>query len=377
MPDERPSAPIPAALSLVLLLGVLAGIVAVALAHPSDAGDVEGTGERGNVQATLAKDPLTGRRLGADGIPLEPTSGPGSPDAPIRLRFVPSGDAGQAMVAIDGMLDFLRKRTGYVVEGAILRHYGLVVQEIVYGQCDVAFLTAASYARAWYQTENNTRENDEVDAILSAVRQGHPDYPGGDLAYRGALLVLKDSPLQTIADLKDGFTAAMGNPTSGASSILPNALFNEMGIVPKVLRVEGYPIIVSSVIQGTADVGCIWWSPPNPDNPENDARIMAKGQIPDVFERTRILGYTSWIPNEPVVVRRALPAEVKRVLARAISLFVATKARTEEGRRELESVGSVVGYIPATNDDYAILFETIERAFARDPEGLIDFQGKR
>lgn len=356
----------------LLLLLIVGAALAVALGH-EQAPEKAGTRVVGRTQPTVVRDVLTGRLTRADGTPLAPTSGWGRPDQPLRLRFVPSGDKEQAGATIDGMLAFLRARTGYAIEGAILRSYGLVVQEIVQGQCEVAFLTAASYARARYATWNNDDPEDDVLAVLSAVRDGHPDYPGSDLAYRGAILVPVDSPLQQVADLTPQHVVAMGNRTSGASSILPTALFNQLGLAPRIHRLEGYPIIVTAVLQGSVDAGCIWWSVPSADRPQNDGRRTVLESQPDVFERTRILGYTSWIPNEPVVVRKAIEPEVRHVLARAIALYVAALASTPAGRRQLESIGSVIGYLPATDADFAPLMEVIERAFAGDPEGRRDF----
>lgn len=375
MSDPKSSAPVPAAVSLLGLLGLVLLVFAFALAN-----EVEGVVDDAPptaVIATLVKDPLTGRLLGSDGKPMTPESGWGSEDMPIRLRFVPSGDAGKASTAIEGLLSWLRDRTGFHLKGATSTSYGLVVEEITVGRCEIAFLTAASYARARLSTQNNDIEGDEVEAVLSAVRQGGAEYPGSDLAYRGAILVPKDSPLKSLDDITAETTIAMGNRTSGAGSILPSALLNSRGVRPKILRVANYGIIISSVVQGSADAGCIFWSPPNADNPQNDARILVTGSYPDIFKTTRILGFTPWIPNEPVVVRASLPEDLKRVMARAISLYVNTMARTEAGRRELEAVGSVVGFIPATDRDYDILMETIQQAFANDPEGWKDFQGKR
>ena len=96
-----------------------------------------------------------------------------------------------------------------------------------------------------------------------------------------------------------------------------------------------------------------------------------------MFEKTRILGFTGWIPNEPVVVRSALPAEVKNTLRRAIALYVANKTSTKEGRKELQALGSVRGYIPASGADYAPLHEAIQNAFLNDPEGRRDFMSSR
>lgn len=358
------------ALWLLLPLGAAVGIGVAAWARPPGA---TGSSRQTPGAATVLRDVLTGRLLREDGVPLAPDAGWGSARQPLRLRFVPSGDNVNSGAAVDDLLAFLRQRTGYAIQGTILRSYGLVVQEIVEGQCEVAFLTSASYARAWYATSKTPSAEDDVTAILSVVRQGSSAYVGSDLSYRGAFLVRRDSPLTDVRQIGPTATVAMGNRTSGASSMLPTATLNGLGLAPRIQRFEGYPIIINAVLEGAVDVGCLWWMPPNADNPENDARILVKGTHPDVFERTRILGYTAWIPNEPVVARKAVPPDVRHVLARALSLYVNLHALTEPGRRELESIGSLVGLIPADDGDFAALFETIDRAFESDPEGRADF----
>lgn len=352
------------------LAAAAGGLVAWALAHPTRPPAEQ---RHASTAPTLARDVLTGRLLREDGTPLPPTSGPGSAEQPLRLRFVPSGDNLNSGGAVEGMLQFLRQRTGYAVEAKILRSYGLVVTEIVHGMCDVAFLTSVSYARAWYATNADDQRDDDITVLLSVVRQGNPEFPGSDLSYRGAIFVRRDSPLTDVRQLTPAHTIAMGNRTSGASSMLPTAYLSTLNVRPRVQRFEGYPIIINAVLEGTVDAGCLWWMPPNPDNPENDARILMKSTIPDVFERSRILAHTPWIPNEPVVARAALPAEVRHTMARALSLYVSLRSLTEAGRRELESIGSVVGLIPADDGDFRALFETVERAFAEDPEGRADF----
>ena len=368
-------APLPYGGSVVVMLLVVAAAVAWAWADTrAPSNDAPRTMVK--AEKTLVRDVLTGRLTMSDGTPEPPAEGPGSPGKPLRLRFVPSSDAAQGEAAIKPLIAFLKERTGYAIEGAILRSYGLVVQAIIEGQCDVAFLTAASYARAHNLANKNGKESDDIEPILAAVRQGNPKYPGSDLAYRAAILVRADSDLKDLADLQ-GRTVAMGGPTSGASSILPSALFNEMGIAPRIQRYEGYPVIIQAVLQGATDAGCIFWSPPGPDGKPRDARILLDSTDPKVWEKTRILGYTGWIPNEPVVVRAAIPDEVKDVLRRAIALYVITKSSTEAGRKELQALGSVRGYIPATGEDYKPLHEAIERAFLNDPEGRRDFMSSR
>ncbi|MFV1958637.1 MAG: PhnD/SsuA/transferrin family substrate-binding protein, partial [Planctomycetota bacterium] len=287
-------------------------------------------------------------------------------------------DQAQKAPTVEHLLRFLRDRTGYRIEGRTLRSYGLVVEEIASGQCEVAFLTAASYARARYATEGNDDPDDDIEAFLQVVRRGSPDVPGSDLAYRAAIIVRADSPIRSLEDLGPKTVVALGPRTSGAGSILPTALFQRMGLAPRIQRYEGsYPFIVSSVPQGAADAGSIWWSPPNEELPHNDARITIAEAHPDVFERTRIIGYTAWLPNEPVVIRKVVPEAVKRTLARALCLYISLLTLTPEGRKELTSVGSAVGLIPASNDDFLPLMEVIEQAFADDPEGRRDFMAGR
>jgi phosphonate transport system substrate-binding protein len=374
-PDAVPSAPprpgpLPAALSLLVLVGAAAGTATWALGK--ERADTERT-EHAGLAATLGRDMLTGRLLDADGWPVSPESGWGSAERMLQLRFVPSGDQSRSGAAVDGLVAFLERRTGYAVNGKILPSYGLVVEELVQGRCDVAFLTTASYARAHWATSGNDDPEDDVTAFLSVVRHGSPDFPGSDLAYRGAIVVRADSDLTDIRQLTPDRTIAMGNVTSTTSSLMPTAMLRSLGLAPRVHRVEGYPMILNSLLAGRVDAGCIWWTPPNPDNPQHDARILVKATHPDVFDTTRILAFTPWVPNEPVVARRAMPEEVRHVLARALCLYVGTLARTETGRRELESIGSLTGLIPARDQDFVPLLETIENALAGDPAARADF----
>jgi len=318
------------------------------------------------------RDVLTGRILTAEGRPQSPASGWGSQDQPIRIRVVPSNDHATVVAALDDLLAFLHARTGYRFQGATLRSYGLVVEELVQGHADVAFLTAASYARARFASANDTPD-DDVEAILTAVKAADPAWPGSDLAYRGAIIVRTDSTLHTLDDLDETRTVAMGHRTSGASSILPSALLQQRGLSPRIQRFDGYPVIVSAVLQGAVDAGCIWWSPPTADFPRYDGRMTVVQSNPDVFDQTRIIAFTQWLPNEPVAVRAALPVALKAELARAVVLYAADKAATPQGRAELMRQFGVVGYIPATDDDYRPLMEIIDAAFAGDAEGRHDF----
>jgi phosphonate transport system substrate-binding protein len=363
---------VPAPVSLLLLVGAA---VAWAWFAVSEERGATAEGPRRTLAAALGRDVLTGRPTGPDGVPVTPDEGWGSPQQPIRLRFVPSGDQTNSPAALERLLEFLRRRTGYVVDGAILKSYGHVVEEIRAGLCEVAFLTSASYAHAHHLTARNDDPDDDLVTFLQVVRQGDPAIPGSDLMYRGAIVVRADSDLTDIRRLDAGRTIAMGNRTSSASSVLPTAYLNSLGLKPRIQRYGGYPFILTAVLDGAVDAGCVWWMTPNEDNPENDARILMKASHPDVFTRTRILAYTSWIPNEPVVARKALPEDVRHVLGRALSLYVNRRAMTAEGRRELESIGSVLGFIPARDADFAEILSTVERAFADDPEGWADFTG--
>lgn len=362
----------PAAVSIALLLLATAATAAYGWGRPRGAADARATSD---LAASLAFDVLTGRRLGADGFPLPPTAGWGSAEQPIHVRLVPSGDQRHSTEALANLVQFLRQRTGYAIDGKILLSYGHVVEEIRAGLCEVAFLTSASYAHAWHLTMANDRPEDDLVTLLQVVRQGDPAIPGSDLMYRGAIVVRRDSDLTDLRQLGAGRSIAMGNRASGASSVLPSATLNALRLTPRIQRYGGYPILINALLDGAVDAACVWWMTPNEDNPQNDARILVKEMHPDVFETTRILAYTGWIPNEPVVARKALPEAVRHVLARALTLYVGRRAMTREGRLELESIGSVMGFVPARDEDVVGILETVRLAFENDPEGWADFTG--
>ena len=372
-------APLPAVASRLLLVALIASAVLLALRHESDA-VAQHRAAQGEAleQDNLIAAVLTNRPIGPEGRPTAPASGPGSQETPLQLRFVPSGDKAQSSVAIDAMLDWLERYTGYHIHGAVLNSYGLVISELQLGRADVAFLTAASYARAYYMTENNDLPGDDIEALLMVFREGSPEFEQSSLAYRAAMIVRTDSPLQSVDDLSAASTVGFGGKTSGAGSLLPGAMLTRRfgpENRPQIQRFTGgYKQIIAAVMQGKVDAGSIWWSPPTADFPNNDARTQSETEYPEVFGQTRIIGFTSWMPNEPVVVRAALPDEVKRTLQAALPLYVALKRRTPEGRKELLAIGSMEAYIPVTNESYRPLFQTIEGAFAGDPEGLRDFQ---
>lgn len=349
--------------------------MAYALAHEQEAAVAQRTtGER---VTTVVRDPLTGRLLQDTGGPVRPERGPGSAEQPLRMVFVPANKGEEAESSVESAVQWLRRRTGYAIEGNVLLSYALVVESLASGSADVGFLTATSYARLRYMTDDNGDDDDDIDVILTAVREGNPAYPSSDLAYRAAILVRADSPLQKLEDLTEDHTVALGGPTSGAASLLPTALFNRLGLRPGLQRIEGaYQTRIGAVIQGRVDATSIWWSAPNAKRPRNDARTQAVA-YENVFEETRIIGYTGWIPNEPVVVRRALPEAIKRDLQRALSLYVVERSLTEAGRKELLSIGSLVGYIPASNDTYEGLMEVVRVSLATDDELRADFQRKR
>lgn len=219
-PTARAKAPWPTAVSLAFLGALVVATAAFALHRPPRRAAVEAPA-KGAAPVTLVRDVLTGRLLDAEGRPRPPTTGWGSPEMPIRLRFVPSTDQAQSGPSVERLVTFVRDRTGYRVEGAILRSYGLVIEEIASGQSEVAFLTATSYARAWNATANNSDPDDDIRAFLQVVRRGSPRYPGSDLSYRAALFVRDDSPIQDLEDITDDTVVALGGKTSGAGSLLP------------------------------------------------------------------------------------------------------------------------------------------------------------
>lgn len=254
----------------------------------------------------------------------------GSAARPISMVFVPAVNAEQLAVSADQLASLLEKETGYKVKGSVGTSYAAVVEAMGAGHVDVGWLNPFSYVLA--------HDKYGVEPLLITTRRGMRSYDG-------VIITRTDSGINSLKDLK-GKTFAYVDPLSTSGAIYPQLAMMAAGIDPKkdlgqTIFAGGHDKVVIAVYQKQADAGAIY------GGGGSDARARVEGTIPDVMQKTKVIGHTDPIPNDNVSVRKDLPADVKEKLKAALLKI----SKTDQGRRLLENY-DIDGLEPVTDSDY-------------------------
>ncbi len=258
----------------------------------------------------------------------------GSYSNPIRFYFTPSVDANTISSNAKVLTDYLHEETGYYFITAVPASYIAVVEAFGTDKVDVAAINTFSYlmAHAKYGAE----------AKLRVVRQGQTSYCGEIIARVG-------SGINSLENL-NGKSFAYVDPSSTSGYILPRAVFDSLGIkLGSTVFAMQHPNVVTMVYQHQVDAGACYYAPPDPKTGAiMDARARVLKQFPDVAKRIKIVGFTQYIPNDPIVFRKDLSEKMKRVITEALLKFV----RTPEGKKAWEDIYDVTGLVPTNDGDY-------------------------
>lgn len=267
----------------------------------------------------------------------------GSYSNPIRFYFTPSVDANTISFNAKVLTDYLHNKTGYYFTTAVPASYIAVVEAFGTDKVDVAAINTFSYlmANAKYGAE----------ARLRVVR-------AGQTSYCGQIITRTDTGIDSLSDLA-GKSFAFVDPSSTSGYILPKALFENMGIkIGQTVFAMQHPNVVTMVYQRQVDAGACYYAPPDSKTGAiMDARARISRQFPDVGSKVKIIGFTQYIPNDPIVFRRNLSSSMKDAITYALLEFV----QTPEGKKAWEDIYDVTGLVPTNDHDYDILRELLDK----------------
>ncbi len=260
----------------------------------------------------------------------------GTPDNPIQVYFVPSGEAQTIVEGGEVLAQALKDATGYEFEVYVPTSYAATIEAMCASpDSTMGFIPAAGYVIA------NNRCGVQVAA--SAVRYGWP-------VYWAQYIVRRDSDIYVLGDL-DGKVWGYGDPGSTSGYIVPSVEMQSRGITPsKEVQTGGHNQTVLAVYNGEVDFGTTYFSPPlTPgarwgfgDLPEPfdlsvdesyigddgelyvgsvrimDARRSVRETAPDVVDKVRILAISAPIPNDTLSFGPDFPADVRQKILDAL-----------------------------------------------------------
>lgn len=264
----------------------------------------------------------------------------GTEKNPVKLFFIPSVDAKVIEDNSKLFKDFLEKNTPYKFEVGIPQSFIAVVEAFGTKRADVAAINTFGYMLA--------HKKYGAEARITFIRHGSPTYQAQFIAKEGG-------PIKTVADFA-GKKMAFVDPASTSGFLLPKKILKDRNIVPKEeVFAMRHDSVVSMIYQGQVDGGATFYSPKAGDEIQ-DARRLVKAQYPDVEQKIKIIELTDPIPNDPMVFRKDLPEEMKKVIVEALFKFVATP----EGKAAFDKVYGVTELKLATDADYEPVVKMFE-----------------
>jgi len=223
------------------------------------------------------------------------------------------------------LLDDMAKRTGLRINAYFASDYAGIIEAQRFNKVQVA----------WYGNKSGMeavdRANGEVFAQMVA--------PDGGQGYHSLLVVHKDSAIRSVEDmLKNGkrLNFGIGDPNSTSGYLVPMYyVFALNKIEPKAhfktVRGANHEANLLAVVNKQVDVAT--------NNNENLERFAAR--FPDRIATVRVIWKSPLIPNDPLVWRKDLPADVKAKVKTFFTTYGtgADAAREKEVLKKLTTAG--------------------------------------
>lgn len=233
------------------------------------------------------------------------------------------------------ILDRLEKDLRIKVKTVAAADFRGIIEALKFGKAEIGHLGPMSYVEA----SNNRDANVEPVAQLQLA--------DGSLGYRSCLIVHSESELFNPEDTA-GKTFAFNDPNSTSGYLVPSAMFmREMGVDPrtffsKVTFSGSHEASILAVASRKVDIAST--------NLPDLTRLMRENKVPR--GSLRVIWVSGLIPNDPIVVRKDLPATLRSAIAESLTTM---KARNPEAFREIGAWFG--GFVSAADGKYQMTRE--------------------
>lgn len=257
----------------------------------------------------------------------------------LEVQFVPSQNAETLEAKTKPLEKLLGDQLNIPVHVTVSPDYNTIVEAMSSKQVDVGFLPPSAYVLA-----HDLRQS--ADLLLQAQRFGVKDETGEPTEekvdfYKAMIIVKKDSDIKSIEDLK-GKKMGWQDVTSSAGYVFPAAEMKKAGIDPEKdvqgITIKGHDAAIMALLNGQVDAVAIF----------QDARNTVKKDVPDVFEQTRAIHFTTPIPNDTISVRSDMSQEWRDKISQA---FIAI-TEDPEGAQIVKDIYTHVGYVAGKDANF-------------------------
>jgi len=228
--------------------------------------------------------------------------------------------------------------------------YDGVIQGLLGGSLDMAWLGASAYAKTYLT------DPEAVDVVLVKTNLD------GSFAYHSIGFARKDSGITSLADMK-GKKFGFGDPNSTSGYLIPSVeIPQETGASMKpgdffgdVVFTGGHEQTIVAVVNKDVDGGVTWADGQGAWEDGYNSGALRKAVDAGIVDMNDIVEIwkSKPIPEGPIVLRRALPADVK---AKMVDLIKGLHAKDKDCAYKM-AAGETAGFAPITHDAYQTMID--------------------
>ncbi len=209
----------------------------------------------------------------------------------IRFGVIPRYNPVVMYKRYQPIMDYLTQNTPYRFELKISRDYPEAVRFLKEGVTPIASLGDVTFI--------------EASTLYGAIPILKPLNQDGSPFYRSAIIVSKNSPLQSLKDLK-GKNMVFGSPHSTSGNLIPRYMIWNSGVklqeLASITNLKHHDAVAKAILKGQFDAGAV------KDVIAN--KYMSHG--------LRVLAYSEPLPSVPFVVRKEAPPEFIKAVKQAL-----------------------------------------------------------
>ena len=227
----------------------------------------------------------------------------------------------------------LEKDLKIKIKPATATDYRGTIEALKFKKAEIGHLGPKAYVEA----SANNYANVEPIAQLQLAN--------GSLGYRSCLIVHAESDLFSPEDM-GGKTFAFNDPNSTSGYLVPSAMFMmEMGVDPKkyfskVTFSGSHEASILAVANKKVEIAST--------NLPDLTQLTREGKVPR--GSLRVIWVSKLIPNDPIVVRKDMPASLRSAITESLTSM---KARNPDVFKEIGAW--LGGFVPADDGKYQVI----------------------
>jgi ABC-type phosphate/phosphonate transport system substrate-binding protein len=237
---------------------------------------------------------------------------------------VPDSGSNDIFSHLDSLAQLLTEKLGCEIEMVTFQPDVLDIMFLV-GEVDFALVSFQQFHRNY--------SLGSVDALLI------PSFIGPSAYFRGAFFArTTDGP----SSLGGASGLSLGYPYHGSTYgyYLPRVMLDREGYDPnayfsETLGLGPSPVnVFEALLDGTVDIALMW------AEEDTDSRIVAETQFPGIWNTTKIIATTPWIPNRVIMIQASMSEDRQSALKNALIEI----SMEDSGREVLSEIHAIAGF---------------------------------